>query len=199
MSEERVERRQRPRGGRRPRRKVCAFCVDKVEHIDYKDGASAGDLKTQKSRRTVPMPAALRAILQPIRALPGAYIAHGERGDRRPLSKSTAERQWTELMDAAGLTTAAPDGNRYAASDIRHTRAATITPHALRHNYITMCWESGLDVYETMKLVGHASITTTMNIYTHLSESQMARTAQKLDTMFASTSVSCKKVAITPA
>lgn len=26
----------RPRG-RRPRRKVCAFCVDKMEHIDYKD------------------------------------------------------------------------------------------------------------------------------------------------------------------
>ena len=27
------------RGGRKPRRKVCAFCVDKVEHIDYKDTA----------------------------------------------------------------------------------------------------------------------------------------------------------------
>ena len=25
--------------GRRPRRKVCSFCVDKVEHIDYKDVA----------------------------------------------------------------------------------------------------------------------------------------------------------------
>ena len=24
------------RGGRKPRRKVCAFCVDKVENIDYK-------------------------------------------------------------------------------------------------------------------------------------------------------------------
>ena len=24
-------------GGRRPRKKVCAFCVDKVEYIDYKD------------------------------------------------------------------------------------------------------------------------------------------------------------------
>lgn len=23
--------------GRRPRRKVCSFCVDKIEHIDYKD------------------------------------------------------------------------------------------------------------------------------------------------------------------
>ena len=36
MSEERMERRPRPRGGRRPRRKVCSFCVDKVEYIDYK-------------------------------------------------------------------------------------------------------------------------------------------------------------------
>ena len=34
MSEER-ERPRRPRG--RARRKVCSFCVDKVEHIDYKD------------------------------------------------------------------------------------------------------------------------------------------------------------------
>ena len=25
------------RGGRKGRRKVCSFCVDRVEHIDYKD------------------------------------------------------------------------------------------------------------------------------------------------------------------
>ena len=37
MSEDRGERRPRPRGGRRPRRKVCAFCVDKIAYIDYKD------------------------------------------------------------------------------------------------------------------------------------------------------------------
>ena len=29
----------RRQGGRRGRRKVCAFCVDKVEEIDYKDTA----------------------------------------------------------------------------------------------------------------------------------------------------------------
>ncbi len=35
---ERPERPERPRRrGRFGRRKVCAFCVDKVEHIDYKD------------------------------------------------------------------------------------------------------------------------------------------------------------------
>ena len=37
MSEDRGERRMRPRTGRRPRRKVCTFCVDKIEYIDYKD------------------------------------------------------------------------------------------------------------------------------------------------------------------
>ena len=37
MSEAREERRPRPRNGRRPRRKVCAFCVDKIPYIDYKD------------------------------------------------------------------------------------------------------------------------------------------------------------------
>ena len=34
MAEER--RNDRPRG-RRPKRKVCSFCVDKVDYIDYKD------------------------------------------------------------------------------------------------------------------------------------------------------------------
>nr|MDD6336295.1 30S ribosomal protein S18 [bacterium] len=37
MAEEREGREFRRPRGRRPRRKVCAFCVDKVEHIDYKD------------------------------------------------------------------------------------------------------------------------------------------------------------------
>jgi len=32
------DRERRPRG-RKPRKKVCQFCVDKVEHIDYKDVA----------------------------------------------------------------------------------------------------------------------------------------------------------------
>ena len=40
MSEDRNERRQRPRG-RRPRRKVCEFCAGKIEFIDYKDVSSA--------------------------------------------------------------------------------------------------------------------------------------------------------------
>lgn len=41
MPYERSERSERPSrpGGRRPRKKVCQFCVDRAEHIDYKDVA----------------------------------------------------------------------------------------------------------------------------------------------------------------
>ena len=41
------------RAGGRKRRKVCAFCVDKVEHIDYKD---AQKLKRYLSERSKILP-----------------------------------------------------------------------------------------------------------------------------------------------
>lgn len=36
--------------GRRPRRKVCSFCVDKVEHIDYKDVARLRRFVTERGK-----------------------------------------------------------------------------------------------------------------------------------------------------
>ena len=33
------EKTERPQKARRSKKKVCMFCVDKVEHIDYKDTA----------------------------------------------------------------------------------------------------------------------------------------------------------------
>ena len=54
-----------------------------------------------------------------------------------------------------------------------------ITPHCIRHNYATVCWERGIDPYTTMRLMGHSSIKTTMDIYTHLNERRMVRISQK--------------------
>ncbi len=36
--------------GRRPRRKVCSFCVDKVEKIDYKDVAKLRRYITERGK-----------------------------------------------------------------------------------------------------------------------------------------------------
>ena len=54
MSEDRGEKRPRPRG-KRPRRKVCDFCVSKIEYIDYKDRAAAlhGGIIVQTKKRQI--------------------------------------------------------------------------------------------------------------------------------------------------
>ena len=40
----------RERGGRRPKRKVCHFCVDKVESIDYKEAAKLRRYITERGK-----------------------------------------------------------------------------------------------------------------------------------------------------
>ena len=49
MSEDRGERIRRPRG-RKPRRKVCVFCVNKVQHIDYKDVATLRRFTSERGK-----------------------------------------------------------------------------------------------------------------------------------------------------
>ena len=36
--------------GRKPRRKVCSFCVDKGDHIDYKDAAKLRRFTTERGK-----------------------------------------------------------------------------------------------------------------------------------------------------
>ena len=43
------DRKMKPRQ-RRPRRKVCSFCVDKIEHIDYKDVARLRKCMTDRAK-----------------------------------------------------------------------------------------------------------------------------------------------------
>ena len=43
----------RERGNRRPRRKVCSFCVDKVQEIDYKDAAKLRKFITELLRQGI--------------------------------------------------------------------------------------------------------------------------------------------------
>ena len=38
------------RGPRKPRRKVCSFCVDKVESIDYKDVAKLSKYTSEREK-----------------------------------------------------------------------------------------------------------------------------------------------------
>lgn len=44
-----IDKDKRPRG-RRPKRKVCQFCANKIEHIDYKDTARLRRYMTERGK-----------------------------------------------------------------------------------------------------------------------------------------------------
>lgn len=161
--------------------------------IDYKDGGRAGELKSRSAARVVPVPAPLRAILLPQRAMPRMYLFRGQRSGTA-LAKKSAEILWLNLMREAGFVRhRAPGEANYGSGDPRNEWAPTITAHMLRHNYITLCWEHGIDVNTVKRLVGHSSITTTLDTYTHLSAAQLNRVSEQLSAMFAEEG--CTKVA----
>lgn len=160
----------------------AAGTVHVQRDVDYKDHGRIGDVKTRKSNRVIPLPDALRDILGSVRGLPDMFIVRGEKGG--VLAKTSAERLWTELMYACGMVEPVETETAYRQTDIRSKWKPTITPHAIRHNYATMCWESGVDPYTTMRLLGHSSIKTTMDIYTHLNEKQIQNMAAKIEVVF---------------
>lgn len=60
----------------------------------------------------------------------------------------------------------------------------TVRYHDLRHTYCTFLYESGVDVKTAAYLLGHADISVTMKIYTHLSEQKKAASTAALTAYF---------------
>ena len=55
------------------------------------------------------------------------------------------------------------------------------TPHQLRHAFATICYEAGITDKDAQHILGHASVTTTRDIYTHIRDSRRKQTADKLN------------------
>lgn len=80
----------------------------------------------------------------------------------QPYSQSWFQRHWAKYQQRTGVTA---------------------TPHQLRHAYATMLYEAGIDEKLAQELMGHADITTTKNIYTHIRLSRMDDAADKLNSL----------------
>lgn len=56
-----------------------------------------------------------------------------------------------------------------------------VTPHQLRHAYATILYEAGVDDKDAQELLGHANISTTRDIYTHITKTRRQHTADLLN------------------
>ncbi|WP_019970244.1 tyrosine-type recombinase/integrase [Mycobacterium sp. 141] len=55
--------------------------------------------------------------------------------------------------------------------------------HALRHTYASLCVAAGIPPLQLSRFMGHAKVTTTLAIYTHLFDDDHAETMTALEAM----------------
>lgn len=55
------------------------------------------------------------------------------------------------------------------------------TPHCLRHTFCTLMYSAGIPAVSAMEQMGHADISTTLGVYTHISKEQQQTDISKLN------------------
>lgn len=113
--------------------------------------------KTEKGKRQVLLPDALLELL------PDGKKTDFIFGGAKPLTRHQVQRRIEAYQKATGLS---------------------VGLHQLRHRYRTFLYEAGVDERMRMSLLGHADISTTRNIYTHITESRRDGALEQLNSYF---------------
>lgn len=146
------------------------------------------ETKTENGNRTVPLLFRLKTVLEAQKRKDG-FIFSADGGEN-PLSQQEYTRRWRQYALATGFRReyfVDNDGNELKTlSELQKTphkriTEVTLTPHQLRHSFATMCLEADLSPEEAQKLLGHADIRTTVNIYADIRESKQHVVEDKLN------------------
>ena len=64
---------------------------------------------------------------------------------------------------------------------LKHAGCKRVRFHDLRHLFVTTALENGMDVKTLSTIIGHVSAKTTLNVYTHVTDSMQRTAAAKID------------------
>ena len=120
---------------------------------------SVGSPKTPSSLRDVPMSDELLKLMRPLarRYSPDCFVVSGAPS---PLEPRTYRDWFTRLLSRLGI--------------------GPCRFHTLRHTFATRCIESGCDYKTVSAILGHASISTTLDLYVHPGFAQKKRAIEKV-------------------
>lgn len=138
--------------------------------------------KSANAIRTVSIPAQLANHLKNTKK-EGLYLSCNAKGGMHtPMSW---RRMWESYLIDLNLKYGTnPQKSKFAPQKNQLT-IPKIKPHWLRHTYATNLYFAGVDVMTAKELLGHADITTTLNIYTHLDKKHKNKSVHKLETFLA--------------
>lgn len=126
--------------------------------------AVVGGPKTNTSKRSIPiLPPLHEALKRSQTILSEEYVCTTSRG--HAMTQSAWDRAWTSFNKA--MNAALGKECAEAPGDEPHPEF-NIRAHDLRHTFASMLYDAGVDTKTAQRLLGHASIDTTMKIYIHL-------------------------------
>lgn len=185
----------------------CVFLDDDAPHITVRRSwhiennrpVVTEDLKTKASRRTIPIPPQLVECLKEVKA--GSKSTHViANSDGQPLSGTQWQRLWKYISTRTveerryyrykdGVKTehiVKPELGQAAAHNgkVIYSIDFHVTPHQLRHTYITNLLLAGVDVKTVQALAGHEHARITLDIYAHLTYNQPKDLISKVNKAF---------------
>lgn len=136
--------------------------------------------KTKNSDRYVPIPDALFATIQAVK--PFDPISPNYDGKKH--SKSSYSRLCAHLARDINISMGCKMHRNTLVPP--YPLADDFVPYCLRHTYCTDLCKAGIDVRTAQKLMGHANISITADIYTHVDVNDIKKAAKLIEAYAAS-------------
>ena len=169
--------------------KKRTLTVNKTLEYRHKQGYwRAGPPKTQQSYRTIPLTSKAYEILEKVyanvryRKEADTLSQTLEYMDRRTGEKSTlvmSDLVFINWRTGEPAKNSSYDTHLYKLCD--EAKIKRFCMHALRHTYATRAIESGMQPKVLQKLLGHASIKTTMDRYVHVTEDSLLKAIKQFE------------------
>ena len=173
--------------------------VQRALRFEHNRPVVSDRLKTKASRRIVPIPPQLVKALKEEKAVSNSefVIRNSEDG---PISGTQFKRLWNYVVRRTakdriyyryvdGVKTAhhveARLGVQAKRGGYTYTIDFEVTPHILRHTYITNLLMAGVDVKTVQYLAGHERAKITLDIYAHLTYNRPEEILGKVNSAFA--------------
>jgi len=164
--------------------KAPSIKVRRAWHTAHNRPVISPELKTKAARRDIPIPPQLVECLKDVKAKSKSEYVIANGVDGGPLSgtqwtrlwkyvtvRSTKERTYTRYINGEKIKhTVTPTLGEKAAHNntVVYSIDFEVTPHQLRHTYISTLIASDVDPKTVQYLAGHENSRITMDIYTHL-------------------------------
>ena len=175
--------------------------VQRAWHVEHNRPVVLNELKTNAARREVPLPPQLIECLSEAKATSKSdYVVANRDGD--PLSYTQFKRIWKYIETRTvkersyvryengkkEVHTVTPVLGQKAAhnGNVVYSLDFHVTPHQLRHTYITNLIYASVDPKTVQYLAGHENSKITMDIYAKVKYNRPEQLASVINTAFAS-------------